>query len=711
MDRKIETKYFVLLMVFAYTFSIIIRLIWLNEMSAIDAFHWNHAVMINTNDGYYWAEGARDLLAGLHQPNDLSPVDYPISRLTAFLATVLPIKFETLILWMPAIFGSLIVVPVMLIARVLREDAAGFIAALLAGIAWSYYNRTMIGYYDTDMLTVVLPTFMMWGVLYALKKQKDHLLVIAPVFALMATKWHPGLMNIVLLTFLLVIVYTIIFERKNLFYYKFLILFLFSLLLVNFYLDLFLIVMVTAVFTVLRDHITEKQIIVTGIAAVALYMLFGGYDVITSILHSTYFTRETVGDEANQSLKYFAVVNTVREAGHIPFEMFANRISGNVIIFILSVIGYILFILKHRLFLITLSMVIVGFFALQGGLRFTVFAVPFMALGMGYLVLYLADKLQKTVANKQTAKNFYYVFLLLATIAILYPNIKHVENYKIPVVFNKSEVAVLDKLHKIAKREDYVLTWWDYGYPIRYYSDVKTLIDGGKHTGDANFPVSFALGEDQTTAANMARLAVEYTEKSFNPSIKNDEKDNLEKMMKTYHLQDPEQFFDALKSKDFKLPQKTRDIYFYLPYRMLNIFPTVLMFENIDLKTGGQKSQPFFYYTNNFKDTPEKTYLGSGIVLDKQSASLLLRQQRIPLKRFVTVSYGQEGKLIKNIQILNENASLSVIFLQSYHAFLVVDEKMYNSSYIQLYILENYDKDLFEPVILSPYAKVYRLKR
>jgi len=48
--------------------------------------------------------------------------------------------------------------------------------------------------------------------------------------------------------------------------------------------------------------------------------------------------------------------------------------------------------------------------------------------------------------------------------------------------------------------------------------------------------------------------------------------------------------------------------------------------------------------------------------------------------------------------------------MKSYNRFLVLDKKMFNSTYIQLYVLENYDKDLYEPIILSPFAKVYKLK-
>ena len=48
--------------------------------------------------------------------------------------------------------------------------------------------------------------------------------------------------------------------------------------------------------------------------------------------------------------------------------------------------------------------------------------------------------------------------------------------------------------------------------------------------------------------------------------------------------------------------------------------------------------------------------------------------------------------------------------MASYGTILIVDDKTYDSLYIQLMVLENYDPDLFEPVILTPYAKVYKLK-
>ena len=47
------------------------RLLWVDEFKDVEQFKFNNEFMVNTNDSYYYAEGARDILAGGHQENDL----------------------------------------------------------------------------------------------------------------------------------------------------------------------------------------------------------------------------------------------------------------------------------------------------------------------------------------------------------------------------------------------------------------------------------------------------------------------------------------------------------------------------------------------------------------------------------------------------------------------------------------------------------------
>ncbi len=47
-----------------------------------------------------------------------------------------------------------------------------------------------------------------------------------------------------------------------------------------------------------------------------------------------------------------------------------------------------------------------------------------------------------------------------------------------------------------------------------------------------------------------------------------------------------------------ELPEKTRDIYYYLPLKMMNIIPTIDLFSNIDLTTGKNYKSSIFLVAN-----------------------------------------------------------------------------------------------------------------
>jgi dolichyl-diphosphooligosaccharide--protein glycosyltransferase/undecaprenyl-diphosphooligosaccharide--protein glycosyltransferase len=77
--------------------------------------------------------------------------------------------------------------------------------------------------------------------------------------------------------------------------------------------------------------------------------------------------------------------------------------------------------------------------AYVGGLRFTIYAVPDLALGIAFLIVELSN-----LAKNRVSK---YLLMSLLTIAILAPNIKHIIGYRVPPVFSHNEVLVLDSIN------------------------------------------------------------------------------------------------------------------------------------------------------------------------------------------------------------------------------------------------------------------------
>ena len=711
-NETTKTLFYILI---AFTFSVLLRLIWVYQFNGYMPFYFNDQFMINTNDGYYWAEGARDLLLGtatnpdakeyfdkFHQYHDLSPVHLAVSQLTAFFAKFLPFSFESIIFYMPVFLSSLIVIPIILIARALKNLEMGFIAALLASVTWSYYNRTMAGYFDTDMLNIVLPMFLLWSIIWAVQTNKNIYLIITALDILVYRWWYPQSYSLEFSFFGLLLAYSLIFDRKNIFNYKLLSIMMLAMMDGNGFVRL---IGVTVLYLLFRDKKYDKYIFYFLGFSVAAFLFSGGLSPILAKLQGYVFKESIKSTKEGLGIHFFTVMQTVREAGNIPFETFANRISGHVITFLIACGGYIYLLYRHRIMLFSLPLVGLGFLAYVGGLRFTIYAVPVLAFGIAFLIT--------EIARIMPTKKLKYLSMTAFTLIVLFPNYRHIEAYKVPTVFTNDEVQVLNALGKKAKRDDYVVAWWDYGYPIRYYADVKTLIDGGKHSGSVNFPVSFMLTHTQEEAAQMARLDVEYTEKNFrlkdSTETNKTKLSNIEQMTRDYGFKNTNDFLRTLQS-DIKLPQKTRDIYFYLPFRMINIYPTVALFSNLDLMSGKQGKRPLFYVSKNFRDLGDKIQLGQNIFLDKRTLDLTLGNKTMPIRRFVKTEYTKDMKLHKSIQLVNFSSDISVIYMTNYNTILIVDEKTYNSMYIQLMVLENYDKKLFEPVILTPSAKVYKLK-
>jgi len=143
----------------------------------------------------------------------------------------------------------------------------------------------------------------------------------------------------------------------------------------------------------------------------------------------------------------------------------------------------------------------------------------------------------------------------------------------------------------------------------------------------------------------------------------------------------------------------------------MNIFPTVKIFSNMDIASGRVYPQPFFYYTQNFQDVGDVVQLGGGIQIFKNKGEIKIGQQQLPIKDFYHVAYNEQGKTVTNKQSVNPQSPISVIFMRSYNTFIVLEDEMLNSTYIQLFVFQNFDPELFEPVILHPLAKIYKLKR
>lgn len=710
MNQKISMRNTLFLIGIAFIFSFAIRLIWVYQFNGYEPYMFNGQFMISTNDGYLYAEIARDIIAGneLHYRDETA---LAISYMTVFFTQILNVPFESAIFYMSALFGSLIVVPLVLIGKALDKIEVGFIAALIASIALSYYNRTMVGYFDTDMLNIVLPTLLVWAFLVGIKSKEPRYILYTILLIILYRWWYPQSFSLEFAFVGIVVLYAIYkyYKQKMDASFEFTLLGFMLLAIVG--ADGMLgLGAIALLYVFYKAGYLEKYAVYFFLASVGIFLFAGGFDPIFAKLKGYIFQDLVDAEATNLKLHYYEAMQTVKESSRIPFDIFANRISGHELTFILSIVGYIWLCLKHKNMLLTLPLVGLGFLAYFAGLRFTIYAVPPMALGIGYLIYKISSF---------TPKPINYFLMILFTALALTPNIIHIIGYKVPTVFNKDEVKVLDQMKSIAGRDDYILSWWDYGYPIRYYSDVKTILDGKYHTGAANFPFSYAMKNSQEIAADILRADVEYEEQrmekylKYKDAIRSKEETldpNIVRMILESGFKDANDFLVYLESGgEIKMPPKSREVYLFLPNDMLSIFPTISKFSEIDLMSGKMEKEPFFFMTRYMQDKGNYIDLSRGVALDKDGASILIGDTKITLNRFITTKYDKDMQLQINSETLNPKGELYAVFMSDYRQLLLLDEEMFNSTFVQLFVLQNYDEQYFKPIILTPFAKVYKL--
>ena len=144
---------------------------------------------------------------------------------------------------------------------------------------------------------------------------------------------------------------------------------------------------------------------------------------------------------------------------------------------------------------------------------------------------------------------------------------------------------------------------------------------------------------------------------------------------------------------------------------MMEIFPTVAIFGNLDLTTGKKERPIRFYPSRAISQHNGIIDLANGISFDSIQGTIDIRNNTEDVKYFVTTSNLKNGHMRVEEHVLHPDGQSVAVYMKSYGQIVVMDEKTFHSTYVQMFMLEKYNKDLFELVVSSPYSKIYRLKK
>lgn len=104
--------------------------------------------LLATHDAYHWVAGAEGF--GL-------AVGHPMAEMLRIISAALHTYPAAVAFWFPAVLASLVAGIVFAWVWALGSMEAGVAAGLLTSLAPGFLARTLLGYYDTDLVTLFFP--------------------------------------------------------------------------------------------------------------------------------------------------------------------------------------------------------------------------------------------------------------------------------------------------------------------------------------------------------------------------------------------------------------------------------------------------------------------------------------------------------------------------------------------------------------------------
>ena len=690
--------------------------------SAFSYYFFDSNRLLTTNDAYHFATATKDLING-----NLKDAFYPIaslempSILSAIFYYLLPVSIDDLFFFLPMVLSSLVAIPMYLLAKDMTNKYFALFAAILTPLSIGYSNRTIGGYYDTDMLMLFFPLFGMYFLYRILKQYSLRDVIFASIFFILALLWHK-----VSATYLLTVsiffafIYVLLKDRKNLKLYEALGVLIVSISFINIYIKLILLAILlhfmsdkVLFFQNITDKIKSKikyksvLILLIGCAV----FIIANLDLITSRF-ATYVTDKMITQSA---ITLHSTSGTIMELAPLTIANLAERTMGDNATFVIGLIGIIAMFAKINKSIILLPFLLLSLLSLKFGLRFSMFGAPVFSLGYFYLLYFLLNFLNNIFKDKILLNGVKFILSIAFALFAIMPNYYHTKNYFIPPVVLGNEINALDAIKKDSNnRNDLSISWWDYGFLIPYYANTRAIIQGTDLDGVNHFISSFILSSSSQRASyNMSKLIAEAYHTDNKDLVKYH---NLDRILHKYNAtKDPKSFIDSLGDSSFIAPKINHNIYLYIPYSILSIQTAIDEFSDIDYSNGkvlhDEKSKTLAQYTSivdkkdyYLLDGEFEFYPQEGIFKSIESGKFINVQQ------FHIIEKIGDRLQTTSTKYSDDKTKLHIIYSKELNIFFAIDTRTNSSLSVQLFLYENYDENLFSLIHSDKGAKAYKLK-
>lgn len=693
-SQNIKSTFFYLVII--YIFALSIKALWVFINYSTPASIYDGTRIIISNDGTRWLLQTKEFISGLAEPSDMSEKFRPIAVLTGYISQITSIKIEFLAFWLPALLSSLAPLAIFMICEYADERKAGILAATIFAISPGFFARTMPGYFDDDMLVLPLLLFSILFLLYT--REKALLTHKVALFATgsLITWWYPQSItfNFLIISFFLLYLFTL--DRKNYSSYIALLIFAISIIPVIFFAKLILFFVTIALDIKLQNN-KIKSLIFGTLGAIGIILgLFLSYDKISNLIQ-TYILKTNA--EATGQIKYASTFGSgIAETSAMKLSDFVFFAANGYVFFIIGLIGLVLLCLKRKELFIIFPMLIFGFFALDGGNRFAIYAVAPIAIGIGFFVSYVIHLLFEKRSNLQElfGGKLKTILSTLFVLLILGSNFATLKAFKVPPAIHSNEIAFLTELDKNLKKNDLIYAWWDFGAAIRYYTKATPHSDSGQNQGNRVFIEAASISSDSQIFAR--NIITESAISGFSSGI--------EDIASARKVSDLKKLLSDMRSPEYiPLPKKSDSYLIIRPKDMMG-FVEINKVYNQSL----MQKNDFYLFSIQNRENDNQIIMSGGITIDKQTMQAIASDgsKKIIKDFYLVKTMGVQKSEYEKIEI-NPDGELTLINAAPLGAMILCDNQTLNSNIMQLYLFGNYNKNYFVPILYKNGVKAFRL--
>jgi hypothetical protein len=651
--------------------------------------------------GYY----ALEVLNGHISFYNIIKPDMLPAYLLAFFTYILPLDMDWVIFFLPIFIAPLIVIPMILIGNTLGNVKLGVFAALFAVVDIHYYVRTHLTYFDTDMLNLFLPLMIIWGMLkLTLENKPLYILYVSLLFWLFGV-WYHSATTIIIALIVGFLVATILFFRKQILNYQ--AVFIFALVLLPFsaWLTLALVfISFLILFSISQKIILSEKpyLIIFTLGIVALFFIDYTHYFQRAM---SYFDRpHMLAVEGKETSYYFLnqltmVAEVVKQNIFEPSGFFNRQSSLSII----GAIGFVLMLVMYRGIFFLFPLFILGLGSYMLGARFTMYATPAMAFGLSYLIFILFENWKRT--TEYTSWNFSLLRSITMIIMLSYmANIIYIASKNFHIIFKGNEITSLRTFSQELDKNDTIITWWDYGWPLWYYTGYKnTVADNGTHGEADSYMISRIL---MSTSPKFTANASIYLKQMQKEAHKHGERYALNYLVKKGV--DINQTLESLKQGLPEMSKSKDSVYILLHSSMYNMLTSIDKSSNFDITTGKSYGKKLLLSDILDDDYNISSPFSKGelFTLDNTNGTALGANNTIIPLHNIALSVEHKAIVLRHYD--SPDAKLSVLIAKGDYV-IYMDNELFQSFYVQAYLLDQYDKSRFEKVVETEYMKIFKV--